>query len=332
MDITPPGDAQSDIPRVKAAIALGSNIGDRLGYLRLAVRALDECGRMVAASPLYESAPVGGPEQGPYLNAVVVIETSLPPRRLLAELHGIERSAGRTRDVRWGPRTLDLDLILYGDRSVDEAGLAVPHPRFRDRRFVLEPLLAAWPDAREPDGPPLAPLLAAVADQDLSEVDDTSWVDGSGSDRGGLWVAGQAAMFAAHLLASVATAGSLGGSPGGWRAIGAVLAVAAAALLLVSGRGLGRMLSPFPEPVPDGSLVTSGVYSLVRHPMYGSVLLAAWAATAWLRSVGGVVTAVAMTVFFQAKSRHEERRLEVVYADYEAYRRSVRRRFIPWVG
>ncbi len=94
----------------------------------------------------------------------------------MSELHGIERAAERIRDLKWGPRTLDLDLILYGTLVVDdEGGLVVPHPRFARRRFVLEPLLAAWPDARHPDGTLIAPLLESVRDQDLSQVDDASW-------------------------------------------------------------------------------------------------------------------------------------------------------------
>ncbi len=180
-----PGEAS----RIRAAIALGSNLGNRVGFLQDAVRAFADYGDVVAVSPLYETAPVGGPKQGPYLNAVVVIETSIPPRPLMDGLHGIERAAGRTRDVQWGPRTLDLDLILYGDELIDdEGGLLVPHPRFAERRFVLEPLLAAWPEARNPDGTPIAPLLDSVHDQGLSRIDDASWATNTagGGDPGGL--------------------------------------------------------------------------------------------------------------------------------------------------
>jgi 2-amino-4-hydroxy-6-hydroxymethyldihydropteridine diphosphokinase len=325
------GDPTGGAPPARAAIALGSNLGDRHGYLRGAVDALSRLGTVIAVSPLYETAPVGGPDQGPYLNAVVVVETAMEPRQLLSELHGLERAAGRTRDLRWGPRTLDLDLILYGSRSVDEHGLEVPHPRFRDRRFVLEPLLAAWPDAAEPDGTALAPLLATVADQDLTKVADPSWASEPPRGRGAGWVAGQIAMLAVHVAALGLAPGSLGGSVPGMRAVGAALTLGSVALFLASGSGLGRMLTPYPQPIDDGTLVTRGIYGMVRHPMYGSVLLLAFASATWARSLPAVGTAAALAVFFTAKSSHEESRLAAVYPEYPDYRARVKRRFIPWV-
>lgn len=313
----------------RAAIALGSNVGDRLDHLRGAVRSLRTLGTVVAASALYETAPVGGPEQGPYLNAVVVLETELPARALLDALHGLERAAGRTRDVRWGPRTLDLDLIVFGVERIDEPGLQVPHPRFRDRRFVLVPLLDAWPDATEPDGTPLAPLLDQVADQDLRRVDGPGWA--APTDRGGNWVLGQAAAFLIHLLALGYGAGTLGGSVSGWRSVGALLGIASLALFAASSLGLGRNLTPYPQPIADGTLVTGGVYGLARHPMYGAVLLLAMAAATWARSLPALLTGAGMVVFFSAKSRHEEGRLRIAYPGYRDYEAKVRRRFVPWV-
>lgn len=119
---------------------------------------------------MYETAPIGGPDQGPFLNAVVVIETARTPRGLLRELLVIERSRGRVRDTRWGPRTLDLDLILSDRWAVSEPGLTVPHPRMLDRRFVLEPLLEAWPEAHMPDGTAIPPPSGEVARQGLERV------------------------------------------------------------------------------------------------------------------------------------------------------------------
>jgi 2-amino-4-hydroxy-6-hydroxymethyldihydropteridine diphosphokinase len=124
-------------------IALGSNLGDREAHLRDALRELSESGavRIVRCSSLHETAPVGGRDgQGPYLNAVAEIETRLPPRELLVLLHRIEERHGRTRGERNGPRTLDLDLLLYGEQAICEPDLTVPHPRMWGRPFVLEPL------------------------------------------------------------------------------------------------------------------------------------------------------------------------------------------------
>ncbi|NNC41520.1 MAG: 2-amino-4-hydroxy-6-hydroxymethyldihydropteridine diphosphokinase [Acidimicrobiia bacterium] len=152
----------------RAAIGLGSNLGDRTRLIQNAVSAIAQCGHSIRMSSLYETDPIGGPDQGPYLNAVVTIETDLPPVTLLERCFEIERSAGRERGDRWGPRTLDLDLLLYGDAAIDEEGLTVPHPRMTERRFVLEPLIEVWPDAVLPDGTRLSTFLGSVADQGVS--------------------------------------------------------------------------------------------------------------------------------------------------------------------
>jgi 2-amino-4-hydroxy-6-hydroxymethyldihydropteridine diphosphokinase len=157
------------------AIGLGANLGDRRATLSGAAASLGTLGERTAVSPLYETAPVGGPPQPHYLNAVVVLETPLGPRALLDRLLALEREAGRTRGRRWGPRLLDLDLLLFGDREIDEPGLRVPHPRMGERRFVLEPLLAAWPTARLPDGTPVASLLDGVEDQEVRRVAGPEW-------------------------------------------------------------------------------------------------------------------------------------------------------------
>lgn len=144
----------------RAAIGLGSNVGDRLGHLAAGLEAVAAAGTLVAVSSVYETEPVGGPPQGRFLNAVAVVDTELPPRALLARLQEAEAARGRARGARHGPRSLDLDLLLHGDSVVDEPGLVVPHPRLVERRFVLEPLLEAWPDVSLPDGTPLAGVLA----------------------------------------------------------------------------------------------------------------------------------------------------------------------------
>ena len=149
------------------AIGLGSNLGDRLGHLTRAFGELAVLGDVIAVSSIYETAPVGGPEQGDYLNAVVVVDTGLEPREVMDELLAIERSHGRRRGERFGPRTLDLDLLVYDGASVDEPGLAVPHPRIAERRFVLEPLAEVWPDAAIARDLTAEAAVAAVADQDV---------------------------------------------------------------------------------------------------------------------------------------------------------------------
>lgn len=151
-----------------AYVSIGTNLGDRAGNLVLALSALAALPgtRFEALSPVYETDPVGPPPQGPYLNAVARLATALAPRALLDALLAIERRAGRERaGVRDAARTLDLDLLLYGDRVIDEPGLAVPHPRLALRAFVLEPLAALAPALRHPVlGEDVAALAAKVRD------------------------------------------------------------------------------------------------------------------------------------------------------------------------
>lgn len=131
-------------PASLAYLALGSNLGDRAAHVGAAIRALRslEHSRLVAVSPVIETAPVGPVPQGPYLNAAAALRTTLPARALLDALLAVERSAGRDRTTgeRWGPRTLDLDLLLYDNLILDDPGLTLPHPRLHERAFVLEPL------------------------------------------------------------------------------------------------------------------------------------------------------------------------------------------------
>jgi len=124
----------------EAWIGLGSNLGNRREHLRKGVIALRGLGEVHHVSSLYETEPVGFADQGPFLNAVVCLETQLSPQSLLAELLRIEASQGRVRKQADGPRTLDLDLLFYGADVIREPGLEVPHPRLHERRFVLVPL------------------------------------------------------------------------------------------------------------------------------------------------------------------------------------------------
>jgi 2-amino-4-hydroxy-6-hydroxymethyldihydropteridine diphosphokinase len=147
---------------VRAYVGLGGNLGDRRANLDRAVELLrHEPGlRVVGVSSFRETDPVGYVDQPRFLNGAVALETGLGPRELLDRLLAIERALGRERTgPRFGPRTIDLDLLLYGAETVDEPGLTVPHPRLAERRFVLEPLAELDPDLALPDGRRIAELL-----------------------------------------------------------------------------------------------------------------------------------------------------------------------------
>ena len=132
---------------MKAVVALGANIGSPREQMDVAIALLREATEVKAVSSYFVTKPVGGPEQPVYLNAVCILESELPALDLLAVLQGIEKSLGRERDVRWGPRTIDLDLIQYGSLLSAAAELELPHPRAHERRFVLEPWCEIEPDA-----------------------------------------------------------------------------------------------------------------------------------------------------------------------------------------
>jgi 2-amino-4-hydroxy-6-hydroxymethyldihydropteridine diphosphokinase len=132
---------------MKAVVALGANIGSPREQMDLAVALLREATEVDAVSSYFVTKPVGGPEQPDYLNAVCILESDLPATDLLAVLQGIEKSLGRERNERWGPRTIDLDLIQYGSLLSAADELELPHPRAHERRFVLEPWFEIEPDA-----------------------------------------------------------------------------------------------------------------------------------------------------------------------------------------
>jgi len=125
---------------VRAAIGIGSNVGDPAANVERAIAALGGVGRVVARSHLYRSEPWGVREQPNFVNAAALLETALTPRELLEKLKELERALGRTPGVRWGPRVIDLDILTYGDVAVREEGLTVPHERLYERAFALGPL------------------------------------------------------------------------------------------------------------------------------------------------------------------------------------------------
>lgn len=150
---------------VDAYVALGANLGDRLASLDAAVAALGVLPdtEVLAVSPWIETDPVGYLDQPRFLNGVAKMRTILEPRALLEALLAIELGLGRTREgARFGPRTIDLDLLVYGDAELDEPGLTVPHPRLHERRFVLEPLAAIAPDLDVPGRGRVTDLLAQL--------------------------------------------------------------------------------------------------------------------------------------------------------------------------
>lgn len=158
----------------RAVVALGANLGDAHASLITAMRALSEIPNthVIASSKIFRTAPIGGPEQPEYFNAVAIISTEATAAELLDALHGIENAHGRERSVRWGPRTLDLDLITFDGVRSDDPHLTLPHPRAQERAFVLMPWCDADPHARWGDGRSIAVMVAELDEQDCVAVSD----------------------------------------------------------------------------------------------------------------------------------------------------------------
>lgn len=155
-----------------AYLSLGSNLGDRLDYLRQGLRAISALGSITAVSSVYETAPVGdASDPKPYLNMAIRLETEWNPEELLSETKAIERKIGRRDATRNMPRELDIDLVLYDRLTLKTARLELPHPRMTERRFVLEPLVEIEPDLVLPDGAKAIDLLSLVLDQEAAKID-----------------------------------------------------------------------------------------------------------------------------------------------------------------
>ncbi len=159
-----------------AALGLGGNMGDRTAFL---VRAVDGLGThpsidVTAISAIYETPPWGKTDQPAFLNAAALIRTALPPRALLETILGVERKLGRVRGELWGPRNIDIDILLFGNRTVDEPGLTIPHPRIQDRAFVLRPLADILPDAVVA-GRSVLEWLTVIDMDGISRSEETEW-------------------------------------------------------------------------------------------------------------------------------------------------------------
>ena len=314
--------------KFRAAVALGSNLGNRIETLQVAVDALRNLGSISAVSALYETEPIGGPEQSAYLNAVVVIETDTPPPELMSELLAIESEAGRVRVERWGPRTLDLDLIVMegteGPLLSDDPYVILPHPRAAERRFVLEPLAEVWSTA--PLGPDTAAtLLDTVDDQDVVRL-GTDWVEAGPS-----WIS-PALVVVQFLLIGVFAVLVLTGTNGyrlGTTVAGAVVALGGAVVGMWATRSLGAALTPFPEPRHGTVLVEKGPYGVVRHPIYSAVIAVLVGVAIAAGSVVGLGAAAVIATFFWFKAGYEESRLRLMVPGYAAYTRRVRGRLLP---
>lgn len=312
---------------VRVAIALGSNLGDRLEHLRTGLAGLERLGPIVAVSRVHETEPVGGPEQGRFLNAVAVVETSVAPLDVLAVLLDVERSRGRERTIRWGPRTLDLDLIAYEGERLSLPTLEIPHPRAHERGFVLAPLCEVWPDVELAGG-----LTAEEAYRSVGASGIKPWEGAWQNEAPHLgrdafwWVGAQLMLFAVWLAVVVATA-----EPASTvRSVtGGVMILSAVGIMEAARRALGSNLTPYPQPGEHATLVSTGIYAHVRHPIYTGVVLALAGASTLAGSIGAGVVALGFLGFFIAKSSVEERALAINVPGYAGYRKSVRGRFLP---
>lgn len=163
--------------RARCYLGLGSNLGNRLANLQDALRRLEPEFHVTSVSPLYESDPVGPAGQPPYFNAACAGETILPPRALLDYAKSIEWALGRRPGARWGPRPLDVDILLYDEQSLDTASLTVPHPRIMERAFVLAPLAALAPTLRLANGMTVTDALGGVQSASPRRLAGPGWAD-----------------------------------------------------------------------------------------------------------------------------------------------------------
>lgn len=312
------------------AIGLGSNVGDRWRHLVDAIAELDRRLGGVKVSGLYESEPVGGPDQAPYLNAVAVVDADLEPHDLLDVLQEVERAHGRERSVKWGPRTLDLDIVASDGSPIASPRLTVPHPRADEREFVLRPLSDVWPDALVADRLEAAAALGAVAGQGVDLL-ARRWIPPVPR-----WPAYALLGVQLTLILVVAIAFAYDGSlPEGDVTVvpvaGAGIAFIGMVLAFVASRRLGGAMTASPLPTEECELVMSGPYRYARHPIYGGVSMFMIGTALVLDSVIGFFLAVLLIPFFLLKAGYEERHLRMRFADYLGYKQTVTRRLIPFV-
>jgi len=315
-----------------ATVALGSNLGDSVATLVAAIKHLGDLGVVVSVSSAYQSAPVGGPEQADFINLVCSMTTELSPHELLRGFHEIEAESGRERSEHWGARTLDLDLILYDDVVSDDPALLLPHPRALERRFVLEPLAEIAPDTTFPGGASVSEALAAVQDQEVTNIGQLDGLAHGGETtrhRGVWWVIGQLVLFVLISRTSLR---------GDWP-IGNTSTVAAGWVLVAAGGGfavlamlnLNTSLTPFPKPMKGARLKDNGIYGLVRHPIYGAIIVGAIGLSFARGSGLSLLLSLLLGGYFTLKARHEERMLADAYPEYAQYKRRVPRRFLPFL-
>lgn len=312
------------------AIGLGSNLGDRLAHLVGGVEAIESFVDSLHASPLYETEPVGGPAQDPYLNAVVVVETDMAQLDLLDRLQEIEKEHRRERSVRWGPRTLDLDIVASNSGTHRDDRLTIPHPSASERAFVLLPLAEVWADASVADGVTAAEALSRTDRDGVDRLAD-SWMPPRPEWPGRFYVVAQFVLFIAAAIALAGDGRLPDGEVTALGVVGALLAMAGLIMAFVSSRRLGPAMTPNPVPKDKSSLVMSGPYRYVRHPIYGGVVLVLLGTAMFLDSIYGVLVALALIPYFWVKSTFEERQLRMRFAGYRAYRQVVHRRLIPFV-
>ncbi|MEZ5185116.1 MAG: 2-amino-4-hydroxy-6-hydroxymethyldihydropteridine diphosphokinase [Candidatus Nanopelagicales bacterium] len=154
----------------RVALSLGANMGDRLAALQSAVTALSAMGDIVGVSDVYETEPVGGPEQPPYYNAVVVLDTTRTAEQVLQAAHAAEQARGRTREIRWGARTLDIDVLAYGQTVSEDPELTLPHPRATQRAFVMIPWAQVDPQFQLPDGRSVESVGAGLSSRGVGRL------------------------------------------------------------------------------------------------------------------------------------------------------------------
>lgn len=312
------------------AIGLGSNVGDRQQHLVAAVSALSEQFGDATVSPVYETEPVGGPEQDPFLNAVVEVEDDRGPLYVLDVCQEIEHARGRVRNERWGPRTLDLDILVSDAQPYRDERLTIPHPRVSEREFVLRPLCDVWPEVEVASGLSATEALHLVDDQGVDYLTD-DWIPPVSHWKANALLAGQFAILVGVALA-LAYDGTLPeGDVTAGRVLGGAVAFVGIILAFVASRRLRGSMTASPMPRPDAELVIAGPYRFARHPIYGGLSLFLMGTALVLDSLAGFLVAATLIPYFIFKARYEERQLRLKFAGYLLYKQTVHRWLIPFV-